>query len=90
MRCVVVRSCRVIPSAGAEPSKVADGRPQVDAAGPLDINVSAGVAVAESAGLQAYAEPRTMLARARALKQRIRAREVVFGAWLSLTDPVAA
>ena len=46
--------------------------------------------MAESAGLQAYAEPKTMLARARALKQRIRAGEVVFGAWLSLTDPVAA
>ena len=46
--------------------------------------------MAESAGLQAYAEPRTMLARARAMKQRIRAGEVVFGAWLSLTDAVAA
>ena len=46
--------------------------------------------MAESAGLDAYADPQTILARARALKQRIRAGEVVLGAWLSLTDPVAA
>jgi 2-keto-3-deoxy-L-rhamnonate aldolase RhmA len=46
--------------------------------------------MAESVGLDTLTAPGAMLVRARGLKQRVRAGEVVLGAWLSLTDPVAA
>ncbi len=46
--------------------------------------------MAEIDGLDRYASANDILARPRALKQRLRDGHAVIGAWLSLTDPVAA
>lgn len=46
--------------------------------------------MAESEGLEKSASAGDLLARPRVLKRRLREGGAVIGAWLSLTDPVAA